>query len=123
MDIAPGARFGSWTVLSAERLRHSTCVACECDCGQRKEVQVQHLRGGRSTSCGCQKSRKLSEASRNYWSSVGRTYDQVIDGRRMSVRQMAEQYGMAEDTLRHRLNRGWPIRQALGLEPRERPHA
>lgn len=40
-----------------------------------------------------------------------------IDGRTQTVRQWAEQTGVAIGTIRIRLRRGWLARQAVGLRP------
>lgn len=45
-------RYGHWTVIGTPD-RGFRKVECRCDCGTVKMVQVQHLRGGRSVSCGC----------------------------------------------------------------------
>ena len=52
--IFPGATFGSWTVIEEAGMRGKIrYVLCECECGVRREVQLHHLTGGRSKSCGC----------------------------------------------------------------------
>lgn len=50
-----GKRFGRWTVIErASNGNHGqTRWLCKCDCGTIKPVQSQHLREGRSVSCGC----------------------------------------------------------------------
>lgn len=62
--IYPGCKFGNWTVIeraeNAQDKAHSSRWLCECRCGRRKIVYSQFLRDGRSTSCGCSKSKDLS---------------------------------------------------------------
>ena len=49
-----GQRFGRLTVLEpAENIGPRTAWRCRCDCGQETVVTTQQLRGGRRTSCGC----------------------------------------------------------------------
>lgn len=52
--IEPGARIGRWTVVGEIVKSKHPIVACECDCGTVKDdVNVYHLRKGRTKSCGC----------------------------------------------------------------------
>lgn len=52
--IFPGATFGSWTVVEEAGMRGKRrYILCECECGARREVQLHHLTGGHSKSCGC----------------------------------------------------------------------
>ena len=49
-------RYGRLVVLGAgepQGKRRRPTLACECDCGQRRTVRVDHLRSGATTSCGC----------------------------------------------------------------------
>jgi hypothetical protein len=48
-----GSRFGRLTVASATRRGDRWYVECVCSCGQRRSVRVDHLRSGRTSSCGC----------------------------------------------------------------------
>ena len=54
IDIT-GQKFGSWTVISmaGQYKNRSFMWLCECECGKRKIVHGEHLRNGRSKSCGC----------------------------------------------------------------------
>lgn len=57
-----GYRFGDWTVL--ERLDHrngSTHWLCRCRCGAEKEVSGQHLKRGKTKSCGCHREEQARE--------------------------------------------------------------
>ena len=47
-------RFGRWTVLYRVKDEgNSSCWKCRCDCGTERVVRKQHLKSGRSQSCGC----------------------------------------------------------------------
>lgn len=50
-----GKRFGRWTVIGRAPVRYGMQAIwfCVCECGSKRELQSQHLRGGRTTSCGC----------------------------------------------------------------------
>lgn len=50
-----GQRFGKLVcVKKAQSRNNHTYWLCQCDCGNRKEIQTSHLTSGASTSCGCQ---------------------------------------------------------------------
>ena len=48
-----GMRFGRWTVLRYVGYDKGALWECRCDCGKIKNVRSDHLRYGKSTSCGC----------------------------------------------------------------------
>jgi hypothetical protein len=54
-----GETFGRWKVLARApnrqqpRNRYVTYWLCRCECGTEREVNMQNLVQGRSTSCGC----------------------------------------------------------------------
>lgn len=51
---AQGQRFGRWIALSEAPARgKSRLWNCLCDCGTKKEVWMESLISGKSTSCGC----------------------------------------------------------------------
>lgn len=53
IDIT-GQKFGRWTVIGFIGWRAgSSHYLCRCDCGTRCNVSSQHLRAGRTHSCGC----------------------------------------------------------------------
>lgn len=56
-----GQRFGKWTVLGIAPKDSSghTMWRCRCDCGTEKDVLGVHLKRGKSTSCGCNRSPSL----------------------------------------------------------------
>ena len=51
-----GQRFGKWTALEKRGGKH---WLCRCDCGNEVVVYTSNLRGGRSTSCGCERRKKF----------------------------------------------------------------
>jgi hypothetical protein len=54
-SLVGGQRFGRWTVIErvASDSRGHARYRSQCDCGQIREIRANHLRSGRSTSCGC----------------------------------------------------------------------
>jgi hypothetical protein len=55
-------RFGRWTVISrAENAGTKLRWLCICDCGTYGTPDGGHLRGGRSTSCGCYRRERTTE--------------------------------------------------------------
>ncbi|ACU71745.1 conserved hypothetical protein [Catenulispora acidiphila DSM 44928] len=50
MPIRIGDKYERWTVVEVISKRE---VACRCDCGTERSVQIGNLRQGKSRSCGC----------------------------------------------------------------------
>lgn len=50
-----GKVFGRWTVIQYAGYKRGATWLCRCECGTMKEVRSDHLRYGKSTSCGCYK--------------------------------------------------------------------
>lgn len=48
-----GQRFGRLTVLEYAGYQKGVMWKCRCDCGQEKIVRSDHLRYGKTVSCGC----------------------------------------------------------------------
>lgn len=67
--ISVGMRFGRWTVIARAPSHHTPSGSvkprwqCACDCGVRANVKAQHLRSGRSASCGCLQSEMAARLS------------------------------------------------------------
>jgi len=67
LTIVSGTRFGRWSVegeASPAQLTRGDSLRrfhVRCDCGAVAVVQLMHLRNGRSTSCGCVKSERLTD--------------------------------------------------------------
>ena len=53
--LAPGEKFGKWTLLTLEPRGHRRFWSCRCDCGTERDVYESSLTSGRSTGCGCWK--------------------------------------------------------------------
>ena len=49
--VSVGDVFGRWVITCSER--NSLKVACRCECGAHKSINVYNLIAGKSTSCGC----------------------------------------------------------------------
>lgn len=53
-DNLIGLRFGRLVVLSKDNDNSQKRMwLCQCDCGNKKSVRVDHLKSGATTSCGC----------------------------------------------------------------------
>ena len=48
-----GQRFGRWTVLEYVGYEKGVMWRCKCDCGTERNVRSDHLRYGKTISCGC----------------------------------------------------------------------
>lgn len=54
-----GARFERIVVLSDDPSQGcKRKVACRCDCGKQKDILIQALTNGRTSSCGCLRKEK-----------------------------------------------------------------
>lgn len=99
-----GKKFGKWTVLSRTRRKqpngkYTYLATCQCECGTIKDIVVNHLRNGRSRSCGCDKSR----------------YDKVVGSKNKRFKGHKDIRGTIWSHIRNgALNRG--IEFALGIE-------
>ena len=73
-----GRRFGRWTVIgrSSATTRFAALWKCRCDCNPRivHDIRSDHLRGGRSNSCGCLRSEELSARLKTHGKSKTRVY-------------------------------------------------
>jgi hypothetical protein len=61
LELIPGSKYNSWTVLGTSLLHHSggnTFWHCQCDCGVVKNVSASRVVNGKSKSCGCYRRRK-----------------------------------------------------------------
>lgn len=70
-----GQTFGYWLVLerAANRAGGKAYWKCRCTaCGKEKEVASSHLRGGRTTNCGCIRMEKMRQATMKH--EEGKTY-------------------------------------------------
>lgn len=71
-----GKRYGYLTVLQKGRLNkpYHTMWLCQCDCGQVKEICGEHLKTGRTISCGCKKIERIIKQSTIHGESKIRLY-------------------------------------------------
>ena len=68
-----GQVFGRLTVLERESfVNGKTRWLCSCECGKHVSVIGQHLRNGRTKSCGCLRSDRASETVHKHGGYVGR---------------------------------------------------
>lgn len=58
-----GQRFGRLTVLSRSAHPGRVHWCCACGCGQEVAVRANHLKSGHTTSCGCTRADRSSQAS------------------------------------------------------------
>lgn len=58
------SRFGLLTVLSVDEADRKYRL-CSCDCGTQKRVRIDHLRLGKTLSCGCEHARRSSARAGN----------------------------------------------------------
>lgn len=68
--IVPHARYGHWAaieplpmVLCKDGKRRTVFWLCKCDCGTIKQVRSEHLRAGRTKSCGCFGAKAIGQRS------------------------------------------------------------
>ena len=61
-----GKQFGNWTVIQRDENSQKRNIywVCRCKCGTIRSVAGTSLRGGISTSCGCEKDKKTSERTK-----------------------------------------------------------
>lgn len=54
IEIKNGDRYGKLTILrEVLQIKTTRKVICKCDCGKEKIFNLNHLRTGKSLSCGC----------------------------------------------------------------------
>lgn len=73
MKIHAGQRFNAFTTIRPERIGRHSGWLCLCDCGTQKAVYTSKLTKGLYKSCGCMRSRLLSESATTH----GRTKETV----------------------------------------------
>lgn len=74
-DTLIGTKFGDLTVI--ERVAHhkvNTKYYCRCVCGVVKEFFLSNLRKGKSSSCGCTRSSKVSAKLKSHGKEPARLY-------------------------------------------------
>jgi hypothetical protein len=76
-----GDRFGRWAVVGRAPTKKTAggyakvYWHCVCDCGAEGDVQAQHLKSGRSKSCGCLKSELAAKQSYRHGGRDSRLYE------------------------------------------------
>ena len=84
----PGDTYGRWTVIGPSfPVGRRSFIRCRCRCGTERDVEVQSLRSGQSSSCGCLRRERASETNRTHgespWVNGGtaeyRAWAQMID--------------------------------------------
>jgi hypothetical protein len=72
--VNAGDRFGSWTVLHRDSVRHGAIYwLCRCDCGTVKAVSRANLRSGKSSQCricGSESHRGMRSPEYSVWHSM-----------------------------------------------------
>lgn len=95
IELKPGAIFGELTVIKESVLETPRRqYLCQCSCGKKVNVRVDHLRGGHTKSCG---------------GCGGITYR----GKTKTLKAWADSIGVGESTLRMRL-KVMSIKEAMG---------
>jgi transcription elongation factor Elf1 len=90
--IASGKKYGELTVVREVAFIGKRKFLCECLCGNKVEVRLDHLQSGHTSSCG----------------NCGVEYN----GMRMSIKDWAMSHKIKESTLRARL-KTMGMREAL----------
>lgn len=95
IEVKPDQEYGDLTVIKEvdPSPAGKRQVLCKCACGQEATVRLAHLRSGHSETCG----------------KCGIEYQ----GKRKTIREWAELYGINKSTLRARLKSGLDIGEAL----------
>lgn len=106
---------------------------CRCRCGQQVEVMGQHLRTGRTTSCGC----ALADANKARASKPIRQVGHLKlvaerkpkpkgvvrnithQGKTQGLQDWARELGMKYQTIQYRLDNGWSVKRALTTPSRK----
>lgn len=84
IEVKPGDQYGDLTIIKeADPANGKRQVLCQCSCGNKVTVRLGHLTSSHSTTCG----------------KCGIEYK----GKRKTITQWAEQFGLKESTLRARL--------------------
>lgn len=61
-----GQKFGKLTVLEKAQSKNGrTYWLCQCECGNKKEIQTDLLRNGKTKSCGCYKRENIIKLNKN----------------------------------------------------------
>lgn len=84
IEVKPGDTYGDLTVLSESgKVLGKRSFSCQCKCGNKVVVRLDHLRSGHTSSCG----------------KCGIEFN----GKRKTIAEWASLHGLKESTLRARL--------------------
>jgi len=74
--IVSGMQFGAWTAVVEANRRSKGHVywLCRCVCGVERDVMAIHLRGGKTTNCGCLKVEKFRARITKHGEAGSRTH-------------------------------------------------
>jgi len=92
IKVTPGTEYGELSVVRESESSGKRKFLCKCSCGTKVVVRLDHLRSGHTSSCGM--------------------CGILHAGKRMTLKQWAEAYGIKESTLRARL-KTMSMREAL----------
>lgn len=72
-----GQQFGRLTVIS-DRIRknNQTYYLCRCECGNTKEIRIDHLKNGTTKSCGCLQKERASENFKQ--NLIGERFERLV---------------------------------------------
>jgi hypothetical protein len=103
-----GTRFGRLVIIGeAPRKSGRICVAVECDCGTKKEVQLRNLQHGITRSCGCLKREATAAAKARNSLRI------TAGGKTMTAAEWSAITGVAPNTIIARRRRGWEAEDAI----------
>ncbi|UYB50153.1 hypothetical protein OCI51_26460 (plasmid) [Lysinibacillus capsici] len=63
IEVKQGDPFGRLVIIQEVKSKKRRSFLCKCECGEEKVVQLNHLRSGMTTSCGCYQSEKAHESN------------------------------------------------------------
>jgi len=50
-----GKKYGKLVITNVKRVNTRAIAMCKCECGNTKDIMIQNLKSGATTSCGCSK--------------------------------------------------------------------
>lgn len=85
IEVKPGDKHNELTIVREVESKGKRHVLCKCSCGNEATLRLDHVRSGHTTTCG--------------------NCGIVFQGKRKTLKEWADQYGIHESTLRYRLKR------------------
>ncbi|GMO65436.1 MAG: AP2 domain-containing protein [Treponemataceae bacterium] len=83
---------------------------CRCKCGNEKIAVGYKLRNGEVKSCGCLRLEEAIKSKAIYFD---------VDGKKKYLNELAKEYKIGVSTIKHRLNLGLSIQEALQKTSKE----